>query len=113
MGIFELKKEHLKLISNFNITFNNNSEFGAPTVDTKRPYGNSDAYQDIARILKIKARPEDDQEFSDEQYKYMDKLHEETEIALQIVLSLQCFKTGFYCLDYNGKWSLIKDVKKL
>ena len=43
---FEIKPEHLKLIRRFCIGWQD-CEFGAPEIDPKRPYGNSDVIQDM------------------------------------------------------------------
>ena len=50
---FEIKEEHLKLVRRMVIRYDDSCEFGAPSVDPKRPYGNSDVYKDIARIIKL------------------------------------------------------------
>ena len=50
-------------------------EFGAPAIDCKRPYGNSDVYNDIAKILEIKGIMVDENEgFSQEQINLMNEL---------------------------------------
>ena len=36
---FEVKEEHLKLLRNMSVEWNN-GEFGAPEINPKRPYGN-------------------------------------------------------------------------
>ena len=93
---FELKKEHLLLIQEMNISYDSRSEFGALIVDPKRPYGNSDVYYDIADILGINSDKDD--EFTDEQIETMQQLHQETETALQIVLQ---------CRKYMRDWKKI------
>lgn len=107
MKTFELKEEHLKLLKNVWIEWEN-GEFGAPCIDTKRPYGNSDVEYDIAKILDW-AMVND--ELTDYQYITAQKLHKETQTALQIILSNLTFELGVY-ENYNEydstKWRLIK-----
>jgi hypothetical protein len=110
---FELKEEHIKLLSKVYVKWIN-CEFGAPAIDYKRPYGNSDVYNDIAKILNIKpdGNTEDDyQEFSEEQLHYMYNLHKEIEYTLEIILHTQSFETGFYQSDkYSNNWTKVKSI---
>jgi hypothetical protein len=55
-------------------------EFGAPSVDCKRPYGNSSVYRDIADILGIEA---DDGQFSDAECERMLAAHRCTMTLLE------------------------------
>jgi len=89
-------------------------EFGAPCINPKRPYGNSDVLNDIAEILGIKKTEDnvqdynkeeaseyadkkeyiEDLEWNEEIYYKFNKLHKETQIALQICLCIGKFETG-------------------
>lgn len=103
---FEIKNKHLKLLKNFYVGWND-VEFGAPEIDPKRPYGNSDVIQDIAEILGL---VEEDHTLNvdefDELYKRLTFLHHEMVIVLQIVLSTGKIKTGTYTRDnkYGIDW---------
>lgn len=104
---FELKEEHLKLLRNMCVRWEF-CEFGAPVIDCKKPYGNSDVYEDMAKILGIKGFENSDEEisFSKEQVDLMDKLHKETEVVLQIVLKTGKFEEGIYVADeYSDNWT--------
>lgn len=104
--MFELKEEHIKLLQNFWITWNW-YEYGAPSVDPKRPFGNSYVEGDIASILEIIPFKDSDGElhFTKEQIDKCNKIYKETETALQIVLSTKSFITGLYkCEQYTNKW---------
>lgn len=93
---FVLKEEHLKLLRQANVGWHD-CEFGAPAIDCKRPYGNSQVYDDIAEILGITpVDKEGESFFSDEQKELMDEIHLETKTALQIVLFTGKFETGLY-----------------
>lgn len=96
MQTFKIKKEHIALIKELYFEYNDNSEFGAPTVNPKRPYGNSDVYGDIGKILKIKSDCNGD--FTDAQINRMTKLHKELTIVLQIICSNPSET------DYIGTW---------
>lgn len=104
---FELKEEHLKLLRNMCVRWDD-CEFGAPAIDCKRPYGNSGVYKDMAKILGIKGIEDDEGDivFTRDQIEFMNMLHKETEIALQIVLKTGRFETGIFVSSPNyGNWS--------
>lgn len=104
--LFELKEDHIKLIRKMCVSWDD-CEFGAPSIDCKRPYGNSDVYKDIAKILDIKGAFVDNEEvFSQEQICLMNKLHKETETALQIILKTGEFRPGEYITEYFDNWIL-------
>jgi len=127
---FEIKSEHLKLIQRFYVDWNY-CEFGAPEIDPKRPYGNSDVHRDMIKILGIEELKEGIYKFKlfgkewllkgEDKYNIyldgadektlieeLDKLHEETETTLQICLDTQTFQTGiFEREEYIGKWKKI------
>lgn len=94
---FEITEEHLKLMQRMYVLYCDD-EFGAPCIDPKRPYGNSDVLTDISKIL--------DESFAElfgsypipspEQSNRFTKLHEETVIALQICLATLSFEAGIY-----------------
>lgn len=50
MKTFLVTHEHLKLLRRMEIRWED-CEYGAPAVDPKRPYGNSDVEDDIVEIL--------------------------------------------------------------
>lgn len=102
---FTLTEDHIKLLRKMNVGWND-AEFGAPEIDPKRPYGNSQVYFDIAEHLGV-VIPEEDKEFSDDEKAEMLKLHQETEMALQIVLRTGAFTPGVYVADkYRRDWNL-------
>ena len=92
---FELKEEHIKLLTEAYVSWFD-CEFGAPAIDCKRPYGNSYVLGDINEILNIGQYNEDEGEFSRADEELMIKFHEETQTALQIILSTKSFKN--WCL---------------
>lgn len=101
---FTLTKDHIKLLRNFYVGWQD-CETGAPEIDTKRPYGNSDVWNDIHEILTGHCLPQ----FHDEIVERYLKLHRETEIALQIILSTGKFKAGTYESEsWTNDWKLVK-----
>ena len=101
---FTLTKDHIKLLRKMCVGWQD-CEAGAPEIDPKRPYGNSDVYDDIHEILTGKSFDDDDRK---EENRYID-LHRETETALQVVLSTGKFKAGTYeCDEYGEDWKLVK-----
>lgn len=103
---FELKEDHIKLLSRFCVYWED-SEFGAPSIDCKRPYGNSSVIEDIVEILGIELFEDayGEKHVSREQIEGCQELHKETETALQIVLATKSFEPGIYeCEQYSHKW---------
>ena len=84
------------------------SEYGAPEINPKRPYGNSWVAGDIHEILFGNCPEDLDDELEDKYY----NLHRETETALQIVLGTGKFEAGIYRrIDpYSKVWINIKDI---
>jgi|SRR5882724_3765869 len=110
MQQFTVTDEHIKLLRAANVGWED-CEFGAPSIDCKRPYGNGNVYGDIAEILSITPIVPDDRgaEFSNEQTDRMDALHKGTQTALQIFLATGEMKAGRYVADnYDRNWQLQK-----
>ena len=93
--IFEVTEEHLKLLKHSHVMWRA-SEYGAPMIDPKRPYGNTSVESDIAEILG----------WEELDSQRAEKLHRELEIVLQIVLVTQTFQIGIYYLEneYTTDW---------
>jgi hypothetical protein len=107
MQRFTLTAEHIALLRRANISWED-CEFGAPAIDCKRPYGNSDVLDDIGEILGIEKGAEDrwgEPDFTQVQADVMRQLHRETKTALQIVLAAGSFEPGVYeADDYMTNW---------
>jgi len=94
---FTVTDEHLRLLRRAHV-FWDEAEFGAPSIDPKRPYGNSNVYADIGEILDVPYSEWDDEELGslpDARWRFV-RLHVETAIALQIALSTGEFRAGRY-----------------
>src|SRR5690606_5481438 len=76
---------------------------GAPAVDIKRPYGNSNVEGDIANILGYEIPGCDSVEYNDFK-EHMLSIHEETAEAMSIVLKLKTFEPGIYIREDYNEW---------
>jgi hypothetical protein len=102
---FTIKTQHIKLLKRLNVTWND-SEYGAPTVDPKRPYGNSDVITDIIEILNI-AKPDEDGCFDEPEETLAERLHLDMQTVLEIVFNTGKIKTGTYKRKEYGNWKPI------
>lgn len=107
---FTVTDDHLKLLSELEIDYDDVTEFGAPEVDPKRPYGNSDVYLDIAEAIGMTADRTDDDgdpDFSDRQLLELHRLHLEMATVLQILVRNRRIGPGRYTRDspYTNTWS--------
>ncbi len=106
---FTVTEYHLKLLRRAYVGWDD-CEFGAPAIDCKRPYGNSDVIGDIAEILGTPGSGEIDDEsgdIPDEDAARFTRLHGETATVLQIALATGEFRTGRYVSDkYSANWRL-------
>lgn len=96
---FTLTEQHIKLLRKADIYWNMD-EFGAPGINPKRPYGNSDVIGDIAEILGVTIDPDFGPDGATE--KRLTTLHRETGTALQIVLDTGTFEPGRYEREQYG-----------
>jgi hypothetical protein len=101
---FVLTPKHIKLLRAAYVEFDDSCEYGAPAVNPKRPYGNSDVESDIHEILTGKRN----NDLSDTKMREYRKLHEETATALQIILATGTFSTGTYEVEgYGVNWKKV------
>lgn len=107
---FILTADHIKLLRHAYVGWND-CETGAPEIDPKRPYGNSDVNLDIHEILtgeSVGMADSNREGLTDKEMEKYTILHRETEEALQIILSTGRFQPGIYEKEPYGKdWKLI------
>jgi hypothetical protein len=86
-------------------------------LDKRRPYGNSEVFQDMGIILQLKPKPPkggykigDEIDFTDQQYDLMKKLHNELKTVLYIIVVTGKVKAGRYVASdqYTNDWKLVK-----
>lgn len=95
---FELTEQHVTLLRHAYVGWDD-CEFGAPAIDCKRPYGNSDVPTDIAKLLhpEFSAMREGAQmDWMEDNASRLQAIHDETQTALQIVLVTGQMKPGRY-----------------
>lgn len=93
---FNITEDHLKLARRMYVEWDD-METGAPSVDPKRPYGNSDVPGDMHEILTGSEWDWDAQEMMPEYLdEYYRRLHAEMGIVLQIALTTGKFEAGHY-----------------
>lgn len=81
-------------------------ETGAPEIDPKRPYGNSDVPGDIHEILTGVMVDNDEVVLNREQRDEYLTLHREMGTALQVFLATGSFEPGDYVAPaYSVRWS--------
>lgn len=89
---FVVTSDHLKLLKEMCVGWDD-CEFGAPCIDPKRPYGNSDVISDMKEILGKKPKGG------------LNSLHREMEIVLQILVSNLSISPGKYETEqYEIAW---------
>ena len=111
---FDLTEEHVKLIRQFNIRWDDSAYEGAPAVDAKRPFGNGDWESDICEIIGIEPIEHDDMEdetiYPKGTHEHVTALFRELEQALQVVCASGSFKVGRYeTREYSNDWKFSYD----
>jgi hypothetical protein len=103
MKTFTLTENHIKLLRAAYVYFDDSCESGGPSVDPKRPYGNSDVENDIHEILTGEKVGYD--QLSRAKVQEYTQLHRETGTALQIILDTGKFEPGEYeTKGYEKGW---------
>lgn len=98
---FTLTDEHITLLREMSVGWEGypGSHGGAPIIDPKRPYGNSDVERDIAETLGWPI--DEDEGLTDEQAERARDLHAEMEYALMVALQAGTFTPGRYRNTHN------------
>jgi len=104
---FELTQDHITLLRAMNFEHNLDLEWpGSPTVDCKRPFGNSGhgAIRDMSEILDRDV-PDYDDEAYNKWKQEIEEIWSETATALNVILSAESFKPGLYVKKIGyGRW---------
>lgn len=112
MAKFELKAEHIKLISNLNFKVSVNTFYGdkyIPAIDRKRPFGNSGATHNVMEILGWYCDDETG-EYRQEDESKAEMLLIELPVALEIVTHQRTFTPGMYDVDMYSAYYNYKHI---
>jgi len=105
---FTLTEDHIKLARRMQVGYDEYTEFGAPEIDPKRPYGNSAVENDMHEILTgetIGLIDSNRDELNRDEESHYQSLHREMETALQIILAAGTFEPGEYRAPaYSTRW---------
>lgn len=110
---FVVKEEHIKLLQRAHFRYENYFDFGAPAMDSKRPYGNGDVYGDIGEILgwekeELESEYYDEYTYSDTQREAMLKIHKEMTTVLEILAKNLSIELGEYeASGYGSNWKKV------
>ena len=106
---FELKQEHIDLISELNfegIVFTEGSEIKyRPGINYKRPFGNSAVTYDVLQRLGM---TDDDGNYKDADRKRAEQLIIELPVALETIVQNKTFEPGEYEVDRHSTYYLYK-----
>lgn len=112
---FKVTEQHIELLKNIYISWNA-TETGAPTVDPKNPYGNSNVAYDVIEAIgeDIEYRDEEIQEeMSESQWDKAMELHRDMETVLQIAVRHNGVQVGTYTKgEYGVDWQLKEEVSE-
>ncbi len=115
---FVINEDHLKLLKELEVDWNA-MEFGAPSIDIKRPFGNSDVYRDMVKALGWEVRITvdwvlsadfdlDEDDLPEEIEEVLFRLYRSLDRVLEICLRTQSFEPGVYESGiYDSKWKKI------
>lgn len=105
---FTVTNDHLLLARRMYVSWSD-CEYGAPEIDPKRPYGNSDVPGDIADILGWENRY--DPKTGEPLREWHDRaaaIHKEMQTALQVFLATGAFEAGIYRAgEYGQDWKRV------
>ena len=107
---FILTNTHLELLRKASVEWDW-IEFGAPSIDPKRPYGNTNVLSDILKIahpFSVNWDEDAREAYLKKNATALMKLHAETGVALQICLQRGAFETGRYVRPNSwSPWDLV------
>ena len=108
MEKFLVIESHVELLKNMYVGWQD-AEYGAPEIDPKRPYGNSDVEEDICEILKFSKSScrNCESTYTEDQVQYAASLHKDMKKVLQILVQHPTdFKIGEYQSKDGWAWEL-------
>lgn len=111
---FELKQEHIDLITNLNFKGIVSTEYSEieyrPAIDYKRPFGNSGVTYDVLQRLGL---TDDKGEYTEAARKRAEQIIIELPVALEIIVQNKTFEPGEYEVDRYSSYYLYKGQRNL
>ena len=112
---FNLHEDHLTLLRNFYVSWQW-CEFGAPEINPKRPYGNSDVLEDIRELLGFEVGDVYSQDEMLLKFRvYFSRIHFQMEHVLCMlfssILDKEGMTPGVYSASCDGKFYIANDLK--
>jgi hypothetical protein len=121
---FEVVPKHIELLKRLNIFWRYSPHdspldetvtwlTGAPSVNTKRPYGNSGIAADVAEIIGV-PQPDWDagETWTEEQMTRFRVLHRSMAIVLEIACQCNGIAPGMYVTKWLGYWMRLDDLEE-
>jgi hypothetical protein len=108
MKTFTVTHDHLKLLQRMRVRWDG-CEYGAPAIDSKRPYGNSNVEGDIAEILGWEYKEDPWDGIPDDVRAEAADIHSQMQTVLQIlVVNLHIYPGTYERPDqYSSKWTYV------
>lgn len=95
---FTMTMDHVKLLNRMNVIWDGDDDWGVPSIDSKRPYGNGDVLGDVCQIVGWEKEGDDGDGpcWSSLQLRAANVLHRQMLMALQIWLATGACVLGEY-----------------
>lgn len=117
--IFTVIPAHIALLRELRIFWQDNPKgdnvtwlTGAPSINLRRPYGNSGIEADVANIIGV---PEPDwdagEDWTEEELSAFAVLHRSMEIVLQIAVQCNGIEPGDYISQWPGHWVRLSTIQ--
>lgn len=108
---FLLTREHLALACHLQIVWYG-AENGAPGASIVRPYGNSDLVSDVARCIGYREL-EGGERYTTDEERYLEGIHREMHLVVQIILHTGQMKLGMYNLPgLSEDWVFVERAEQ-
>lgn len=105
---FLVTPQHLALAKRLYIVWDN-AACGAPGASVMQPYGKSSYLAEVAEAIGFRRVTSDDDFFSPEEEKYLEGLHQEMRLILQIILHTGQTKPGIYMKSQSANdWRVLE-----
>lgn len=114
--VFKLTQEHIALMKELRFYYEDDCEYGGPSVDMKRPFGNSGRTQIVRDMAEALGIPDDkvcdrDGELIEPEASRIEGIYRELPKAIECVFRSGSMEPGiFEAPRYTSKWVRIGDA---